>query len=139
MATIGDGFKDIFLAGIGAMAITAEKSKDLVDQLISKGELTVDQGKQINTELKHKAEDVAASVRYDVLEARMAAMTPEERRRPELLNASRKRRIAAGSGRSVEEINRLLKSYEQTKALLKRFNKNPKAFGGMGGMNGLGM
>ena len=54
MATIGDGFKDIFLAGIGAMAITAEKSKDLVDQLISKGELTVDQGKQINTELKHK-------------------------------------------------------------------------------------
>ena len=39
----------------------------------------MDQGKQVNTELKHKAEDVAASVRYDVLEARMAAMTPEER------------------------------------------------------------
>ena len=70
MATLSDGFKDIFLAGIGAMAITGEKTKDLVDQLISKGELTVDQGKQINTELKHKAEDVAASVRYDVLEAR---------------------------------------------------------------------
>ena len=67
MATIGDGF------------ITAEKSKDLVDQLISKGELTVDQGKQINTELKHKAEDVASTLRYDALEARMAAMTPEER------------------------------------------------------------
>ena len=79
MATIGDGFKDIFLAGIGAMAITAEKSKDLVDQLISKGELTVDQGKQINTELKHKAEDVASTLRYDALEARMAAMPPEER------------------------------------------------------------
>ena len=67
MATLSDGFKDIFLAGIGAMAITGEKTKDLVDQLISKGELTVDQGNQINTELKHKAEDVAASVRYDVL------------------------------------------------------------------------
>ncbi|MBC2889900.1 phasin family protein [Gordonibacter massiliensis (ex Traore et al. 2017)] len=79
MATIGDGFKDIFLAGIGAMAITAEKSKELVDQLISKGELTVDQGKQINTELKHKAEDVAQTMRYDALEARMAVMTPEER------------------------------------------------------------
>lgn len=79
MATIGDGFKDIFLAGIGAMAITAEKSKELVDQFISKGELTVDQGKQINTELKHKAEDMASNVRYDMLEARMAAMTPEER------------------------------------------------------------
>ena len=79
MATIGDGFRDIFLAGIGAMAITAEKSKELVDQLISKGELTVDQGKQINTELKHKAEDVAQTMRYDALEARMAVMTPEER------------------------------------------------------------
>lgn len=36
MATLSDGFKDIFLAGIGAMAITGEKTKDLVDQLISK-------------------------------------------------------------------------------------------------------
>ena len=50
-----------------------------VDQLISKGELTVDQGRQINTELKHKAEQAVATVRYDALEARMAAMTPEER------------------------------------------------------------
>lgn len=79
MANLSDGFKDIFLAGIGAMAITGEKTKELVDQLISKGELTVDQGKQINTELKHKAEDVAQNVRYDVLEARMAVMTPEDR------------------------------------------------------------
>jgi hypothetical protein len=48
MTAIGDGFKNIFLAGIGAMAITGEKSKELVDQLVAKGELTVDQGKQIN-------------------------------------------------------------------------------------------
>ena len=79
MANLSDGFKDIFLASIGAMAITGEKTKELVDQLISKGELTVDQGKQINSELKHKADDVAKSVRYDVLQASMAAMTPEER------------------------------------------------------------
>ena len=79
MANLSDGFKDIFLAGIGAMAITGEKTKELVDQLISKGELTVDQGKQINSELKHKANDVAKNMRYDVLQASMAAMTPEER------------------------------------------------------------
>ena len=79
MANLSDGFKDIFLAGVGAMAITGEKTKELVDQLISRGELTVDQGKQINTELKHKAEEAVASVRYDALEARMAVMTPEER------------------------------------------------------------
>lgn len=79
MATIGDGFKDIFLAGVGAMAITGEKAKDLVDTLIAKGELTVDQGRQINTELKHKAAEAAESMRYDALEARMSVMTPEER------------------------------------------------------------
>ena len=79
MATIGDGFKDIFLAGVGAMAITGEKAKDLVDTLISKGELTVDQGKQINTELKHKADAAVESMRFDALEARMSVMTPEER------------------------------------------------------------
>lgn len=79
MANFGDGFKDIFMAGVGAMAITGEKTKELIDQLIEKGELTVDQGKQINSELKHKAEGVATTLRYDALEARMAAMTPEER------------------------------------------------------------
>lgn len=79
MANFGDGFKDIFLAGVGAMAMTGEKAKELIDQLIEKGEITVDQGKQINGELKHKAEDLAATLRYDALEARMAAMTPEER------------------------------------------------------------
>ncbi|WP_417143754.1 phasin family protein [Raoultibacter massiliensis] len=79
MANLGDGFKDIFLAGVGAMAITGEKAQDLIGQLIEKGEITVDQGKQINSELKHKAEDVAATLRYDALEARMAVMTPEER------------------------------------------------------------
>ena len=65
MATIGDGFKDIFLAGVGAMAITGEKATDLVSTLIAKGELTVEQGKQINTELAHKAANVAQSARFD--------------------------------------------------------------------------
>ena len=79
MATIGDGFKDIFLAGVGAMAITGEKATDLVSTLIAKGELTVEQGKQINTELAHKAANAAQSARFDALEARMSVMTPEER------------------------------------------------------------
>ena len=79
MATLGDGFKSIFLAGIGAVAIGAEKGKDLVDQLVSRGEMTVEQGKQINTELKHRASEVESSIRRDTLEARMSVMTPDER------------------------------------------------------------
>lgn len=76
---IGDGFKNIFLAGIGALAITGEKSKELVDQLVEKGELTVEQGKTVNAELAHKASEATKPVRDVALEARMAAMTPEER------------------------------------------------------------
>ena len=54
-------------------------------------------------------------------EAIILSMTPYERNHPDVLNSSRKRRIAAGSGRSVEEVNRLLKQYEQTKQLMKQF------------------
>ncbi|MEY8561694.1 hypothetical protein AALA21_01350 [Eggerthellaceae bacterium 3-80] len=75
----GDGLKDVFLAGVGAMAMTGEKAQELVSQLISKGEITVEQGKQINEELKQKASTTAKTIRYDALESAMAAMTPEQR------------------------------------------------------------
>ena len=54
---IGEGMKKILLAGIGAVATTAESAKDIVDDLVKKGELTVEQGKVVNEELKHKAKD----------------------------------------------------------------------------------
>lgn len=76
---ISNGLKDIFLAGIGAMAITGEKASEMVDKLIARGELTVDQGKEINQELQHKAEATFEKVRADVLEQAMSSMTPEER------------------------------------------------------------
>ncbi|MBQ5412560.1 MAG: signal recognition particle protein [Oscillospiraceae bacterium] len=56
-------------------------------------------------------------------EAIILSMTPEERRRPDILNASRKRRIAAGCGMKVEDINRLLKQYEQSNKMMKQLTK----------------
>lgn len=53
----GDGLRKVFLAGIGALATTVEKSQEIVDDLVKKGELTVEQGKALNTELKHKVEE----------------------------------------------------------------------------------
>ena len=53
MEKLGDNIKKILLAGIGAVAVTAEKSKDLLDEMVEKGELTVEQGKVLNEELKH--------------------------------------------------------------------------------------
>ncbi|MBQ4154267.1 MAG: signal recognition particle protein [Clostridia bacterium] len=56
------------------------------------------------------------------IEAIIKSMTKKEREKPEILNASRKKRIAAGSGMKVEDINRLLKQYEQMKKMFKQMN-----------------
>ncbi len=67
----------------------------------------------------------------DRVEAIILSMTIKERYHPELLNSSRKRRIAAGSGTTVEDVNRLLKQYDQTKQLMKRFMGGGKKRGKM--------
>ena len=57
MEKFSDNIKKIILAGIGAVAVTAEKSKDLLDEMVEKGELTVEQGKVLNEELKHNIKE----------------------------------------------------------------------------------
>ena len=68
-------------------------------------------------------------------ESILYSMTDKERRRPDILNASRKRRIAAGSGVKVEDVNRLLKQYEQMKKMFKQMNNGKKK--GRGGFPGM--
>ena len=55
--SISEELRKVLLAGIGAVATTAEKSKDLVDALVAKGELTVEQGKVLNEELKRNVSE----------------------------------------------------------------------------------
>ena len=62
-------------------------------------------------------------------EAIILSMTPEERAKPDILNASRKKRIAAGCGMKVEDINRLLKQFEQSNKLIKQMTKKGKRRG----------
>ena len=64
-------------------------------------------------------------------EAIIKSMTLEERTKPEIIGASRKKRIACGSGTSVEEVNRLLKQFDQIKKLMKQFS-NPSKLGKFG-------
>ncbi len=82
---------------------------------------------------------------FQRIEAIITSMTPKERSKPEILNASRKRRISAGCGQPVENINRLLKQYEQMKKMFKQMNNKgskrrmmrgmPNMPGGFGGFN----
>lgn len=69
----------------------------------------------------------------------ICSMTPQERRKPELIKATRKRRIAAGAGVQVQEVNRLLKEFEQMQGMMKKMKggglmKMMKRMGGMKGM-----
>ncbi|MFP4343596.1 MAG: signal recognition particle protein [Anaerolineales bacterium] len=67
-------------------------------------------------------DEVEAERQLKHIEAIILSMTPEERRNPRILNASRKRRIASGSGTEVQQINQLLSQYRQMKKLLKQLN-----------------
>jgi signal recognition particle subunit SRP54 len=65
------------------------------------------------------------------------SMTKKERNNPSLLNATRRRRIAAGSGTTVQEVNRLMNQFEQTQTMMKRFSGMSKGkMGGFGGKAG---
>ncbi len=77
-------------------------------------------------------------------EAIILSMTPKERENPSIIGASRKKRIAAGCGLRVEDVNKLLKSFDQMKSLIKQFSgpgagkkmKRMRGFGGFGGFPG---
>ena len=62
------------------------------------------------------------------IEARIQSMTSEERKRPEIINGSRRRRISRGSGTTAQDINQLMNQYRQTQKIMKQFarNKNPR-------------
>lgn len=84
--------------------------------------------------LKIKDEDIDED-RIARMKAIILSMTPSERRYPETIKGSRKRRIAQGSGTTLQDVNQLLKQFESTKELMKRFSKGGRK--GMMNMNGM--
>lgn len=86
MERLGENVKKILLAGVGAAATTVEKSKEILDDLVEKGELTVEQGKALNEELKHNIkktveENVKNTEKADPVEELdelLEKMTPEQ-------------------------------------------------------------
>ena len=86
MEKLSEGLKKILLAGIGTVAVTAEKSKDVLDEMVKRGELTVEQGKVLNKELKYNLRNtiknnVNVSVKPqsgEELEELLGNMTPDQ-------------------------------------------------------------
>ena len=78
------------------------------------------------------------------MEGMICSMTPLERRKPDLIKATRKRRIAAGAGVQVQEVNRMLKQYEQMRDMMKKMKgggmmKMLRRMGGLKNMGGMGL
>ena len=71
---------------------------------------------------------------FDRVQALILSMTPQERRKPDIINPSRKRRIAAGAGQQVEDVNKLLKQYQQMQKMMKQMNGGRPGRGAMRGM-----
>jgi signal recognition particle subunit SRP54 len=91
---------------------------------------------------KIKKQIDAAGVDEKIIDRQLAiinSMTRKERRAPKLLNASRKRRIAVGSGTTIQEINRLIKQHQQMSGMMKKFagmDKKQLMRGGLAGLLG---
>lgn len=82
---LSEDMKKIVLLGVGAAALTAEKSKDLIEELVKKGELSIEQGKVLNEELKHHiqtkvsdAKDEVSRTRMNLLQDQIKRLSPEE-------------------------------------------------------------
>ena len=130
----GDAFDlNDFLAQISQMKKMGGLS-GLMDKLPS--QLTAKAGKLGAADMDRAERDVRR------MEGIICSMTPLERRKPELLKATRKRRIAAGSGVHVQEVNRMLNQFEQMRDMMKKMKgggmmKMMKRMGGMKGLPGM--
>jgi signal recognition particle subunit SRP54 len=131
----GDGFDlNDFLLQISQMKKMGGLS-GLMDKLPS--QLTAKAGQIGAADMDRAERDVRR------MEGIICSMTPGERRKPELIKAGRKRRIAAGAGVQVQDVNRLLNQFEQMRGMMKKMQggglaKLMRRFGGAGGMGGLG-
>ncbi len=103
---LGDGIKKLILIGIGAAAATAEKSQQIVEDLVKKGEITVEQGKELNQELKRNVkkslDEISAAAEEKDAEIKEAAQKKEEEIKAEAESLEQK--IA---GMTVEELENL--------------------------------
>ena len=86
MEKLTDGLKKVVLAGIGTVAVTAEKSKEIIDEMAKRGQQTVEQGKVLNQELKHNIKETVKKTvggteevpTQEALAAMLDQMTPEQ-------------------------------------------------------------
>jgi signal recognition particle subunit SRP54 len=86
--------------------------------------------------IANKNPEAVDDKKLKTIEAIILSMTPQERRNPEIIDGRRKRRIAAGSGTTTQDVNQMLNQFNQTRKLMKQMSRMQK--GRMGGLGNLG-
>lgn len=112
-----------------AKKATSKKGLDLEDFLVAMRQIqrmgplesVLSMLPGVNTKVLKQAKVDPRGLKH--IEAMVLSMTPEERKRPEVLNGSRRARIARGSGRTVQEVNRLIKQFDQMKKMIKQMGR----------------
>lgn len=111
MEKLTDGLKKVVLAGIGTVAVTAEKSKEIIDEMAKRGQQTVEQGKVLNQELKHNIKETVKKTvggteevpTQEALAAMLDKMTPEQiAELKEKLAAAEKAKVAEKADKEAE-------------------------------------
>ena len=133
MANIAEDVKAIIVEKLGVDASevteTASFTNDLGADSLDIVELIMDFEKKFDVEIDDNA--------FKGIEAIIYSMTPAERSHPEIIQASRRKRIAAGSGTTIQEVNRLLNQFEQTRKAMKAVTKLKNPMKLMGAMRGM--
>jgi signal recognition particle subunit SRP54 len=152
------------ILGMGDVLTAIEKAQEVMDQeqamkvgqRLVKGEFDLEDFRDQLQQLKKigpisqlldmipgmskLTQDIAPEVtnqQMKIIEAIINSMTPEERRNPKIINASRKRRIAKGSGTTIMDINDLLTQFRQMQRMMKQFAGGGRGRGGMRGLMGM--
>ncbi len=103
MEQLGEGIRKLILAGVGAVAVTKGKSEAVVRELIKKGELTVEQGKVLNEELKHNIKEaIRENVQVNVVEQSDDLMDAVDGMNDAQLEALKQRIRAAEQARKAQ-------------------------------------
>lgn len=118
MEKLTDGLKKVVLAGIGTVAVTAEKSKEIIDEMAKRGQQTVEQGKVLNQELKHNIKETVKKTvggtaevpSQEALAAMLDQMTPEQ------IAELKEKLVAAEEAKTAEKADKEAETAEEKEA-----------------------
>ncbi|SDL98287.1 signal recognition particle protein [Halarsenatibacter silvermanii] len=119
---------------------TLEDFLDQMDQVRNMGPIDEIMGMIPGMGAANKLKDIQVEEeQLDKIQAIIQSMTEEERRDPDIIDGSRRRRIASGSGTEIQDVNRLLKQFRQTRKMMKQLNKKKDKLSGGGLPGGLNL